>query len=64
MSRFNFVTEDPWKRRTVPATTQPQLDFISSLCERLGYDPDEYAPENIREASEIIDALKEDMGYG
>ena len=63
MSRFKLVTEDPWEHGKIPPATQKQIDFIDSLCGKLGYEYGDYEPRSVRDASEIIDELKGDLGW-
>lgn len=42
-----------------------QIQYIEKLCYSLGYDTDAYVTNNLtkRQASVIIDELKEEAGY-
>lgn len=47
-----------------PEPTEAQIDYIDSLYEKLGLDhKDIIWPETIKEASELIDQLKEELGW-
>jgi hypothetical protein len=45
--------------------TKPQIDYILTLLDELGYDPDDYKLDSMayQEASNLIDELKSELGW-
>ena len=62
MSRFRIVSDDPWAEGKIPDATSSQVSYVASLCERLDRDPPGHTL-NVREASELIDELKGELGW-
>jgi len=61
MSHYGGDT-DTWDSAT-NAPTASQLSNIEALCEELGYDYRVMVPDDFDEASEMIDEMREELGW-
>jgi len=62
MSHYDDEPDDDWQGwgRTPTAS---QISYFESLCEELGYDCKTMMPETFDEAAELIDELKDELGW-
>ena len=62
MSHFDGEQDDSWDGWG-RAPTARQIAYIEDLCEELGLDCRTILPDNFEEASELIDELKDELGW-
>lgn len=62
MSHFDDEPDGDWEGwgRTPTAS---QISYIEDLCEKLGMDCKTLLPDSFEEASELIDELKDELGW-
>ena len=62
MSHYDDEPDDDWQGWG-RAPTAAQISLIERLCEDLGYDCKTILPDTFDEASELIDEMKDELGW-
>ena len=62
MSHFDDEPDSDWEGWG-RAPTAKQIGYIETLCDELGMDCKTMLPESFDEASEMIDELKDELGW-
>lgn len=59
----HYGGDDSWAT-AVNAPTAAQISHIEELCEELGIDCKTTMPDDFEEASDMIDEMREELGWG
>jgi len=62
MSRYDDEPDESWDGWNKTPTAS-QIGYIETLCDELGFDYKTMLPESFDEASEMIDELKDELGW-